>query len=152
MDKIFTDCWHLYITNVIVVTSIMNDKKCSIYTYYPFSKYFCGKVIPAIINYVENNLFQYNDKELFSEKMENLYGCPVTVATFHTEPHMILSKSSNTERAYDTDGIDGIVLRVLSQIINFKPIIKIPADGKMRGSAYENGTKTGSMRMVIYIF
>lgn len=128
-----------------------HNEKCAIYTYYPFSKYLCAKVIPAIINYFENESFQYNDTELFSEKMENLYGCPVTVATFHTEPHMMLSKSKNAERAvYDTDGIDGIILRVLSQLINFKPIIKIPQDGKMRGSAYANGTKTGAMRMVWY--
>lgn len=149
IKNILNDCWLLYITNVIVVKNIKTTNKCAIYSYYPFTSSFCAKVVPTILNYYANNSFQYNSNNLFLEKMNNLFGCPVTVATFQTQPHIILTKRNDS--TISVWGIDGILLTVLSQFMQFKPVIMVPADGTNRGFAYENGTKTGAFKMV-YIY
>lgn len=148
VKKILIDCWQMYITNVIVIANIETGNKCAIYSYFPFTPYFCAKVVPSILNYYTNNSFQYDINYLFPEKMDNLFGCPVTVATFQTEPHIILTERNDT--TYSVWGIDGILLTVLSQFMHFKPVIRVPSDGMNRGSAYVNGTKTGALKMVIY--
>ncbi|KAJ6649708.1 hypothetical protein Bhyg_04947 [Pseudolycoriella hygida] len=126
ISKILNDCWSIYVTNVIIVTSLGSEfnSRSAIYTYFPYTVYHCEMVAPVILNYFMDNTFLY-DIDHFPDKIRNMYNCPLTIVTQNVTPFMILYKNENGGN-YRTDGIDGKTLRALSQKLNFKPIVKIP--------------------------
>lgn len=97
------------------------------YTYYPYTPIKCENVDPVVHNYYANNQFRFK-KETFPNKFKNFYRCPIILSTYHIDPYMILKKQSNG--SYNMSGVDGIVFRVISQQLNFTPIIKeVPIGG-----------------------
>lgn len=127
ISKILNDCWSLYITNVIVVVSMSteSDSRSAIYTYFPYTIFHCETVAPVILNYFIKNTFIYKIDH-FPDKLKNLYKCPLTVVTHNVTPFMILYQDEKS-KGYRTEGIDGITFRVLSQQLNFTPIIEVPS-------------------------
>lgn len=71
--------------------------------------------------------------------MKNMYKCPLRVATSDEKPYMFLIPQKNG--TIYTDGIDGIIFRVLSQRLNFTPILLIPSREEI---VREAPTKPGS--------
>lgn len=134
ISKILNDCWSVYITNVVIVASMGSelDSRSAIYTYFPYTTFHCEKVAPVILNYFINNTFLY-DIDHFPDKLKNLHKCPLTVVTHNVTPFMILYKNDNGQ-GYRTEGIDGITFRVLSQQLNFTPVINVP--DRVNGNAY----------------
>lgn len=145
VSKILTDCWMKYIVNVNVIIAIPIYSRTIVYTYFPFTKFHCGIVQPVIVNIFENNTFLY-DVEIFPNKMKNFYKCPITVALFESPPFMILKSFDNG--TIFTDGFDGIIFRVLSQRLNFTPVIYFVPRNEQRGEIFENGTMTGGIKLV----
>lgn len=133
ISNILNDCWSVYITNVVIVASMgsESDSRSAIYTYFPYTMYHCEIVAPVILNYYINNTFLY-DIDHFPDKLKNMHKCPLTLVTHNATPFMILYRNSNDE-GYRTGGIDGITFRVLSQQLNFTPIIEVP--NKANGSS-----------------
>ncbi|KAG4066557.1 hypothetical protein HA402_007193 [Bradysia odoriphaga] len=134
ISKILNDCWSVYITNVMIVVSMESelDSRSAIYTYFPYTLHHCEKTAPVVLNYFINNSFLY-DTDHFPDKLKNMYKCPLTLVTHNVTPFMILYRNHN-DRSYRTEGIDGITFRVLSQQLNFTPIIEVP--NKTNGSSY----------------
>lgn len=126
ISKVLNDCWSVYITNVVIVASMGSESysRSAIYTYFPYTVYHCEAVAPVILNYFISNSFQYNIDH-FPDKLKNMHKCPLTVVTHNVTPFMILYRNEHGA-GYRTDGIDGITFRVLSQQLNFTPIIKVP--------------------------
>lgn len=118
--RILNDCWSLQITKVNVVLPMQNNDGVHLYTYYPFKAGFCEQVRPVLYNSYINGRF-VERKPHFPQKFSNLHRCPLRVSTFELVPHMMLIHFSNG--SIYPDGIEGIVLRVLSQRMNFTPII-----------------------------
>lgn len=132
LQHILTDFWQLYIINVMVIQRI-NIETYTIYTYFPYTKEHCAKVVPTLYNYVNSGSF--HNPMLFPRKLENLNNCPITVATFNVTPHMVLRPSLNG--TWYADGIDGNLLRVIARRLNFSVVIKVPADGTAKGEYFE---------------
>lgn len=146
LTNILRDCWLRHITNVIVLVSIDTQRRTAIYTYFPYTQFHCEAVAPVILNYfLANNTFLYHET-FFPPKTNNMHGCKLAVATYNLVPFMFLTKLENS--TIYTDGIDGIVFRVLSQRLNFTPTIIVPPNNQMRGEIWPNGTMTGSMKLV----
>lgn len=61
------------------------------------------------------------------------------VATFINPPFMIINQLENGR--VEVDGIDGILLRVLAQKMNFN--VELFLVNEMWGDVYDNGTSTG---------
>lgn len=120
ISKILSDCWSLYITKVDVLVPNDSYNGIFLYTYYPFTEVHCEQAEPFVYNYFENDSFVAH-KSHFPFKLANLHRCPLRVSTFDLPPHMILIEFANG--TIYTDGIEGITLRVLSQRMNFTPII-----------------------------
>ena len=73
--------------------------------------------------------------------MTNLYGCKLRVATFANAPFSIVREENGK---VELDGIDGILLRVLSQRMNFK--VELEIDNKhLWGDVDINGKSTGKI-------
>lgn len=145
MTKILEDCWELQIINVIILVSFEYQTRTALYTYFPYMSFHCEAVAPVILNYFVGQSFLYNTP-FFPDKTRNLYGCNLKVTTFQAEPYMFLSKLENG-RMY-MDGIDGITMRVLSQRLNFTPIVVIPPNNETRGIIFKNGSATGITKLV----
>lgn len=130
IHKILQDFWSLEITNVDVLARLNGDTRVILYTYFPYTRFHCGMVDPVVINYYVNNTFIWKT-DIFPNKLQNFHRCPLTLATYQLDPFMLLTPNNNT--GYSTSGLDGIVFRVLSQRLNFTPIVRKVAIDDLAG-------------------
>lgn len=127
---IFSDCWSLYMTNVNLLSLNCDDGNTAVlYTYYPYGEAYCEQVLPVIQDYYVNKSFQLKT-EIFPEKVRNFHKCPLVLSAYEDSPHMILTAQPNG--SFYTDGIDGIFFRVLSQKLNFTPIVKYASSNLLK--------------------
>lgn len=105
--------------NIVVLTPTEDYEIILMYTFYPYTPEHCERVKPIVYDQFENETFVLN-AAIFPEKFGNLYRCPLKIATYNFPPFVML-----TERSNDTyiDGIEGVVLRVISQRLNFTTIV-----------------------------
>ena len=145
MMRIFEALW----TNKIINANILfmppgNMNDAILFTYFPYSKYYCENVVPIQLN-------QFRDDHwmrkiiYFPRKLASFYGCHLRVATFNNPPFMIVDEDKNG--AVSVDGVDGILLRVLAQRFNFNVDLYLPQT--LWGSIYKNGTSTGAIKMIV---
>lgn len=143
MAKIFHDLLQRYIINVdILWAPSENDNEAMLYTFYPYTSFYCSKSYP-----VKHNQFHGGNwlttADFFPNKMKNLFGCILRAATFSNPPFIIIRQHGSL---VEVDGIDGILLRVLSQKMNFNVELFTVADAW--GDIYNNGTSTGELSLV----
>lgn len=148
MMKIFEAFWSKHIVNVVVMfMPHASNYEVLLYTYYPFSAFYCERAVPVQLNQYRGNKF-LNDIVYFPRKLDNFYGCQVSVVTFKNPPFMMYTQD---ERGLVyVDGIDGIVLRVLAQQLNFN--VTIYVNNEAWGNVHKNGTVTGEKREVVGFF
>lgn len=116
--------WKLLIHNAGILMTAENGT--NLMTFFPFSKEQCdeGKCAkrcddstPHIVRNF-NSTVTTKQEIFFPEKVSDMFQCPVKVVTFNTPPLMMIIYDS--QRQFDLKGIDGEMLKVLSQILNFK--------------------------------
>lgn len=129
IKRILNDCWSRHITKVNVLLPTQNHDGIVLYTYYPFNAKFCEQVKPIVYNSYTNGSF-VERKPHYPQKFSNLHRCPLRVSTFDLSPHMMLTDCGNG--TFYTDGIEGITLRVLSQRMNFTPIVLVGGRNVLR--------------------
>lgn len=118
MTQMFENLWAEFIVNVNVIwLAPENSNEAIMYTYFPYTPFFCGKAFPIKINQFYFGKWLHGHSHFFRDKIANLYGCPLKVATVDTPPFMMLKRDQNNSLL--PDGIDGVLLRVLSQRMNF---------------------------------
>lgn len=140
MSKIFESMWSLKIINVDVLWMPAEiQHEAMLYTFYPYTSFYCGKAYPVQINQYHRSGKWHNEPNFFPNKMKNLFGCSLRVATFTNAPFTIVSEQNGH---VSVGGIEGILLRVLSQRMNFKVEFLIVEDVQW-GEIFMNGTTTG---------
>lgn len=170
-DDIFAAFWGDSAINVLLLVS--DEQRTTLYTYFIYSNETCGNPQTVAYNYywhatpeveeVEGSAqgtdelakdsdtltgFEFN-RPMFPKKCHHLYNCPVYVTTFNIAPFMILKTLENGTLYYD--GIEGIVLRVLSQRLHFRPILVKPEDQERWGACSDASTElncTGALKVV----
>lgn len=154
VTKILSDFWTLYIANVHILTKTTIEKTAILYTYYPYTEHHCEEVRPTLQNYFTNGSFALTDDNMFPEKFRNFHKCPLTLSTYNLVPYMMLTPQPNG--SYHTDGIDGVTFRVISQQLNFTPIVRMSAKNlvqKITTSKHESKNHSKlrrSLEMVIF--
>lgn len=124
MTKMFNDLWKNYIVNSnIYWHTPQNEDEAILYTYFPYNKFYCGETFPIQQNHFREGEWIHKSGNFYPNKMKNLYQCPLTVAVIETAPFMMTFKDENG--TLHVDGIDGVLLRILSQIMNFKIQVEI---------------------------
>lgn len=98
--------------------------------------------------------FEFN-RPFFPPKCSHLFNCPIRVATFPFPPfmHLFQRPTKDNENITETyfDGIEGIVVRVLSQRLHFTPILVLPEDEERWGSCNDQQENcTGALKLVGY--
>lgn len=160
--EIFSAFWADSATNILFLTS--DEHRTTLYTYIVYSNESCGSPITVAHNYFwhtgDNNTntleegfntgFEF-DRPFFPKKCANLFNCPINVGTFEFPPFMILSQRETENGTNETyfDGIEGIVVRVLSQRLHFTPILVLPEDKERWGSCDKEMVNcNGSLKLV----
>lgn len=116
--KILSDFWSLHIANVVILTPCKYYKKVFLYTFFPYTPDHCEFVEPIMIDYFENGSFvNEHTVPVFAEKFTNFHECPLKLSTYNFTPFVFLMPQPNG--SYYIDGIEGAIIRVLSQRLNF---------------------------------
>jgi len=137
MVNMFERLWIKQIVNINILWMPQgNVAETMMYTYYPYSESYCGKAIPIKLNQFRFGKWLH-ESHFFPNKMSDLHGCPLHVATFRNPPFMIIKEHGIVE----VDGIDGILLRVLAQKMNFN--VELYLSELLWGDVYANGSSTG---------
>ena len=139
--------WRKFILNVNVVTVTSSPQRngdVHLNTYFPFSKDFCGQVHPVVWNIYRNGTF-LSRREHFPRKNENLFKCPLNVAVFDAPPYMKVLNESGT---IDVDGVDGNLLKTLSNELNFNINYEVVSEDVRWGELYANQSATGAIELV----
>lgn len=138
MRRMFADLWAEYIVNVgIVWMPPENDNEALLFTFFPYNRFYCGSVVPVILNQFIDDIW-INERNFFPNKMRNLHGCELRVATFSNPPFVILpppavtknrNKSKKREKGQlKIEGIDGMLLYVIADRMNFTAELDIVDD------------------------
>ncbi|XP_055325489.1 uncharacterized protein LOC129579433 [Sitodiplosis mosellana] len=116
--RMLNDFWSLNIANVVVLTPGKDYKKVFLYTFFPYTPEHCEIVKPIVLDHFENGSF-VNERSvpIFPEKFNNFHKCPLSVSTYNFTPFVFLMPQPNG--SYYLDGIEGTIIRVLSQQLNF---------------------------------
>lgn len=143
MKEIFNVCWDLKMANVIAVASYGGN--VSIFTHFPFVANKCDVLhIEEIDQWVDKAFVKHTN--LYPQKTKEMQGCPVIVTAIDKFPHVILTQSNNT---LSVSGMEGQLVRLLSELMNFTLIVTEPKDGRFWG--FWNGEKwTGATGDLIY--
>lgn len=147
VNTLFEDAWKAHISNFLV---LMFDNVIQAWTFmtYVSFEFDCVTLSHKIIETFTNDNYTREMKipfeKLFPEKMQNMKKCPVHVSVAEIEPYVIFRTSNS-----DFDGIDIKIVLEIGKHMNFTPKFIRPTDGQRRGVAYENGTMTGAMQLVL---
>lgn len=144
IGKLLNIMWTHQIVNVNVLVPRNKYKELRMYTYFPFTPFACGKVHPIMINKFSRNSFS-SPPPFFKSKVRNFHKCPIRIATFHAPPIIIVKNT--TDGQIKLGGIDGNLIQVLSENLNFKINPIITKD--MWGFNYRNGTVTGASGLIV---
>lgn len=145
MMQIFQHLWSEYIINVnIIWLTPENDNEAIVFTYFPYTNFFCGSAYPIQLNQFRFGKWLHRSSSFFPEKVSNMYGCPLKVATVYSPPFMIITTDENGKLF--PNGIDGTLLRVLSQRMNFSIDLQ---QVESQGTILSNGSVTGAIKLVV---
>lgn len=151
--KILESCWSMYIVNVVVVwpTLSIEIDHTDIYSYFPYSPEHCERVRPVLMDQFRSGNFSQK-RHLFPSKLNNMYMCPLTVASVMLYPYstqeVTPSNASISSDPATFSGLDVLVVNELARHLNFSYSILIPSDPIDRGVRLKNNTITGIFGMV----
>ncbi|XP_017465363.1 PREDICTED: uncharacterized protein LOC108358498 [Rhagoletis zephyria] len=148
VKNIFSRLFELFFVNVNVF--LLMDATPFVYTYFPFSRTKCHSAKPELLMSFRNKRPRYihkSHRRFFPPKVNNLHGCELGVITWHDPPFMILKTVEETGHIVSIDGIEGMLISLLSEAMNFGIRIVDPQPHD-RGAIYANGTLTGVTRML----
>ncbi|CAO1431696.1 unnamed protein product [Diamesa serratosioi] len=142
IQKIFEECWKLYIHNVDVI--LQEDYSVKLITFIPFKPLRCNDGSPIVINEFLINAQQWKSNEFFPRKFHNLFNCSIRIVTFENAPGVMQHPDNNNIYGVDIDLMDNI-----AKLMNFSLSLEFIAELDGRGYVLENGTCTGATKKVI---
>lgn len=136
--------WRKFILNVHVVT-LKGNGDVHLYTFFPYTKDFCGQVHPVVWNIYRNDSFIMK-REHYPRKTDNFHQCKLNVAVFDVPPYMIIRNTTNG--VIDVEGADGELLKTLSNELNFSINFTVVSEDVRWGEIYANRSATGALGLV----
>lgn len=108
MRKILRHMWQRFVINVNILISTANAE-LQLFTFYPFTSAACGSANPTLTNrFINSSFIPYSADYYDTDRLKNLHGCPLKVATFNIPPLLFIDERDDGSR--DLRGIDGELL------------------------------------------
>lgn len=116
-EKMYKTLQQIQIFNVNIVYE--NDQnEVVIETFEPFTTKSCANTKSRIINKFKNGKFENEIDTFFPNKIQQLYGCPISVATaINAEPYVLVKKLD--DGSYEVGGRDIKLLQTIAGKLNF---------------------------------
>lgn len=148
LDGIFRDCYTNALLNVNILFPYTNESMMMT-TYIPFESdcVKLGRRDLGILSECESTLSERFDN-VFPKKGRNMNKCTLNVATFPSEPMVIVQMVNETTNDVIAEGVEMELLRQMAKALNFTVRFKLPRDKQNRGIIDRNGNSTGCFRMV----
>ncbi|XP_055611394.1 uncharacterized protein LOC129757996 [Uranotaenia lowii] len=143
--KLLSSMANLLLFKTIVLHN--TEEEIELYTYFPYGVNASSSDRVSHWNSYSENGFKLS-RPNFPLKLTNFYAAPLRVAVFDIDPFMMV-KCDQKGIPIDYKGIDGHLLKALSEELNFtiQPIMPLPT---IRwGVLHENGSATGATAMVL---
>lgn len=146
--NIFRDLWQSYIVNVNILTYANTTRPLILmHTYFPFGSHYCGKIVPLVWNFFDNDHLVQSNKLIFPLKTENLFQCPISVLVAPLRPYIFIT-GNNSDGSPILEGIEYNLIQELSQRLNFTLNISIYWDQNLGAVYGGNGSAIGAFGMV----
>lgn len=84
--------------NVIVLAPTSTDDSILMYTFFPYTAEHCENVLPIVYNEFNGTFIQ--NVPIFPEKFQNLFRCPLKVATYNFPPFVMLTGMTGPANKY----------------------------------------------------
>lgn len=139
--QIFSDLWHSRSVDVVLIWN--NQSRMEVWTYFPYTKPFCGSVKPLMLRSFRSNETE-SHLRLFPSKTGSFKGCPLKVGSFPIAPFMMFE----ADDVEDISGIEGDLLKVLAEKLDFTISVVEPANETMWGN--EDGENSTGLVGLIY--
>uniref|UniRef100_A0A182Y3V8 Ionotropic glutamate receptor L-glutamate and glycine-binding domain-containing protein n=1 Tax=Anopheles stephensi TaxID=30069 RepID=A0A182Y3V8_ANOST len=108
--------WSIPIMNALVILAASDSSEYIAYSYYPYQAGLgCGLAEPRVIGRYANGAWDRLGG-LFPDKLANLHGCPLTVATVEINPFSMVRTENNRTVHY---GIEVDIVETLAARLNF---------------------------------
>lgn len=148
INDIFMDCYKQAMLNVNVLAPY-TDETMMLATYDPFERD-CMKLTRRNLAIVSEMVCELSEslEEVYPVKGLNMNKCPLIVATFPSEPFVIIQEASNTTNDAIAEGVEIELLNQMAKVLNFTVHFRTPPDNQKRGVITHNGTSTGCFKMV----
>lgn len=145
IEKIFQELWEIHIINVNVLITSETKNAVELYTYFPYTTEYCSEVHPVIWKIFRNGQFE-GEESFYPKKVKNLHQCPLKVAIFNCN---FMKVTETGIGVYETQGIDGEILKALSKSMNFEVNHTFLGPETSRwGFLYPNGSSSGAIKCV----
>lgn len=150
MDKIFIDCYTKAVANVNILFPYTNESMMMT-TYMPFERD-CVELTRRDLGVLYESHFELSESlaDVFPRKGLNMNECTLNVATFPSEPLVIVRLVNDTTNDILVEGIEVELLQQMAKTLNFNIRFKSPADKQKRGIIGRNGTASGCFKMVCH--
>ncbi|KFB41835.1 AGAP013154-PA-like protein [Anopheles sinensis] len=143
--------WDFRVHNVLLAlessSNVRDDEANGIdlVSYTPYGPGCCGCARPYIVDRCIDGRLSNGTAALFDRFERNLYGCQLRIAAFERPPFMKFSNDTPPKLS----GIEGDLIELLAQKLNFTVAIVEPPDGHVWGRIYPNGTTNGAMKLLM---
>ncbi|KAH8387851.1 hypothetical protein KR093_009877 [Drosophila rubida] len=159
LDTIRLIFQHLFAIYVINVNVFLMDRSTGatavqVYNYYPYRALRCQSSQPMHYASFSGGLGAQpqihvpNRTLFFDDKLDNMHGCPLRIATFQNRPFVIIEPPLVKGGPRRLHGIEGMLIVLLAERMNFA-IELLLQPTQDRGVVYPNGTITGAMGMIV---
>ena len=136
-NKLFKSAWREYLYNVNILCN-ENDETL-IKTFLPFQQSSCSNTTSITLNASTSNFFP--------DKIKNLFGCPIKLASFFYPP--ITMRGAFDNGSFKYYGSEMEMVFGLAEALNFSIKMTYINQSGFTGLLYENGTATGILKQTI---
>ncbi|KAL9695110.1 hypothetical protein quinque_014395 [Culex quinquefasciatus] len=143
LHSMFSTLWSNNIVNVIVITKQYGE--ILMYSYFPYSADHCEYTEPVLVDRWDSGRGNIN---LFPNKLANLYGCPMRIASFDYPPFTMIARNSCSGKIH-LIGYEGFLIDTIARKFNFSVELVVP-EGNPKWGVIENNTAlSGAFKMIV---
>uniref|UniRef100_A0A182MPA2 Ionotropic glutamate receptor L-glutamate and glycine-binding domain-containing protein n=1 Tax=Anopheles culicifacies TaxID=139723 RepID=A0A182MPA2_9DIPT len=130
LEGVIQMLWNLTIVNAIVIVEEGDDAEYVAYSFQPYREQGCGSAEPYEVGRYANGTWDRMGNFLFSDKLSNLHGCPLTVAKVEINPFSMVRVEGDRTIEY---GLEVYIVETLATRMNFTIRYVEPKDNSKWG-------------------
>uniref|UniRef100_A0A182QWW5 Putative ionotropic receptor ligand binding domain-containing protein n=1 Tax=Anopheles farauti TaxID=69004 RepID=A0A182QWW5_9DIPT len=147
MGSLMRRLWSVRIHNVLLAIGL-GAHRIDLHGYDPYGPGCCDCSRPVRLDRCHGGVLErgHRSMPLYDRFPRNLYGCRLRIACFERAPFMQFVNTTTSRRL---TGIEGSLVELMADRLNFRVSVVQPMDGRVWGRIYPNGTADGAMGLLM---